>query len=129
MREEQAAFRKHKQMLYLVFILMLPIHKQIALMAYVAAVIANLIERWETGKGSLIQFMLTDEDSQTVLNVFFLLFCGKAYTALFIWTLLIWAFLNVCEGGFHMLNVGKVKAFKNFKSLFDWTRLNRFWLV
>lgn len=102
-----------------------------AFIAYVAAIVANLLVRVETSKGSgtLIQSILTDEDSQTFINVFMLAFCGKLYFSMFVWTLMIWAFLNICEGGNHLLNVDGVKGLKNFRSMFNWARTNRLWLV
>lgn len=72
-------------------------------MSFVGATIANVLERIELGKTVPMHILLSDEDTLNMSSLCMLLFCGKVYTALFLWTLVIWAVLNVCEGGHHHL--------------------------
>jgi hypothetical protein len=115
-------------MMYLAFLFALPIHRPIAYICYVAAIIANIFDRKQHGKSSKTwQYALTDEDSLTLCNLLALIFCGKIYSAILISTLVIWAMLNIFEAGHHL---AKEKiAFTSWKKCFEWARLNRFKLV
>jgi hypothetical protein len=128
---EQEGYRVHKQLMYFAFLITLPFHRPISTICYLAAILCNILDRKKNCKAgsSIWQIILTDEDSLTMFNIMVTIFCGKIYSALLAYTLIIWAFLNVCEAGYHLAIEKDLKSLKSFRVLFEWTRVNRFWLV
>jgi hypothetical protein len=100
----ETVYSSVKCLLYLFFLILLPINEPVALQCYIGASIASFADKVHPSNNSLLkasfwQRVVIDEDSFTSFNILHMAFCKQTYRFAFILTLVAWACVNLAEIG------------------------------